>query len=314
MKIHYDIENIRIPCPIVTIGIFDGIHLGHKILLNKLIEVSKKVNGETTIVTLWPHPRVYFNKTENFGLLTLMDEKIALLEKLEIDNLIIIEFNEKIANLSYDKFITDYLIKRIDPCYIIVGNNHHFGKNREGNIEKLQEFSKIYGFKLETVNISYLNNFKISSTTIRNLIINGDIKNANQLLGYEYFIKGIVVRGTGIGRKIGFPTANIKIDDFKLKPHTGVYAVNVIIDKKVYNGMMNIGYRPTIDEQKHELTFEVNIFDFDADIYEKEITVKFIDKLRDEQKFKTIDELISQLYKDKEKSFNLLKKIKKELN
>ena len=311
MEIYYDIENIRIPCPIVTIGIFDGVHIGHKSLLNKLKEVSHNVNGETTIITLWPHPRIFFNQLENFGLLTLLDEKIKIVENLGIDNLIIIEFNEKIANLNYEKFLTDYLIKRIDPCYVIVGNNHHFGKNREGNINKLKEFSEYYGFKLEIVNISYLNNFKVSSTTIRNLLINGDIKNANLLLGYEYFIKGTVIKGSGIGKKIGFPTANIKIDDYKLKPQNGVYAVKVEIDTNCYYGMMNIGYRPTINEQKHELTLEVNIFDFQSDIYEKEIIVKFIEKLRDEQKFQSKEKLINQLYKDKEYTINLLKKLKK---
>jgi len=285
---------------IATIGSFDGIHIGHKKILQTLTKIAKKNNGKSILITFWPHPRYVLKKNNDFKLLTSLEEKIKLFEKNKIDILYIVDFSLKFSKVSANKFIENILLEKLKINCLLIGYNNNFGRNREGNIRYLEENKKKFDIDIISIPKQSVDKISISSTKIREYLNNGKISSANRLLGRKYSINGKVVRGNGIGRKINFPTANIEIDEpKKLLPKSGVYAVEVILNKKIYLGMLNIGYNPTIKNEKKSI--EVNIFEFSEDIYNNKISINFIRRIRNEKKFKNLNELKKQLIKDKKK-------------
>ena len=285
---------------IATIGSFDGIHIGHKKILQTLTKIAKKNNGKSILITFWPHPRYVLKKNNDFKLLTSLDEKIKLFEKNKIDILYIVDFSLKFSKVSANKFIENILLEKLKINCLLIGYNNNFGRNREGNIRYLEENKKKFDIDIISIPKQSVDKISISSTKIREYLNNGKISSANRLLGRKYSINGKVVRGNGIGRKINFPTANIEIDEpKKLLPKSGVYAVEVILNRKIYLGMLNIGYNPTIKNEKKSI--EVNIFEFSEDIYNNKISINFIRRIRNEKKFKNLNELKKQLIKDKKK-------------
>ena len=285
---------------IATIGSFDGIHIGHKKILQTLTKTAKKNNGKSILITFWPHPRYVLKKNNDYKLLTSLDEKIKLFEKNKIDILYIVDFSLKFSKFSANKFIENILLEKLKINCLLIGYNNNFGRNREGNIRYLEENKKKFDVDIISIPKQSVDKISISSTKIREYLNNGKINSANRLLGRKYSINGKIVRGNGIGRKINFPTANIEIDEpKKLLPKSGVYAVEVILNKKIYLGMLNIGYNPTIKNEKKSI--EVNIFEFSEDIYNNKISINFIRRIRNEKKFKNLNELKKQLIKDKKK-------------
>ena len=285
---------------IATIGSFDGIHIGHKKILQTLTKIAKKNNGKSILITFWPHPRYVLKKNNDFKLLTSLEEKIKLFEKNKIDILYIVDFSLKFSKVSANKFIENILLEKLKINCLLIGYNNNFGRNREGNIRYLEENKKKFDIDIISIPKQSVDKISISSTKIREYLNNGKISSANRLLGRKYSINGKVVRGNGIGRKINFPTANIEIDEpKKLLPKSGVYAVEVILNRKIYLGMLNIGYNPTIKNEKKSI--EVNIFKFSEDIYNNKISINFIRRIRDEKKFKNLNELKKQLIIDKKK-------------
>ena len=285
---------------IATIGSFDGIHIGHKKILQTLTKIAKKNNGKSILITFWPHPRYVLKKNNDFKLLTSLDEKIKLFEKNKIDILYIVDFSLKFSKVSANKFIENILLEKLKINCLLIGYNNNFGRNREGNIRYLEENKKKFDIDIISIPKQSVDKISISSTKIREYLNNGKINSANRLLGRKYSINGKIVKGNGIGRKINFPTANIEIDEpKKLLPKSGVYAVEVILNKKIYLGMLNIGYNPTIKNEKKSI--EVNIFEFSEDIYNNKISINFIRRIRNEKKFKNLNELKKQLIKDKKK-------------
>ena len=312
MKVYNDIVKLNINNPSVTIGVFDGLHLGHLKLIENTINEAKNINGYSIIITFYPHPRLIIdNIAHQIKILTTLEEKQILLEKYGVDYLIIIPFTKKFARLSSKKFIKKYLIEKINAHSVIIGYNHHFGKDREGDHNTFLELAEKYKIKVNKIDALTIDGIKISSTIIRKEIIEGNIEKANKYLGYEYFLIGKITYGNKIGSKIGFPTANILYEDnFKLIPKQGVYAVFIIHQQTLYKGMMNIGYRPTFYNNSKNLILEVHIFDFEKDIYNSKIFVIFVARLRDEKKFNSTEELKEQLNSDKIKSLEILNNYK----
>ncbi len=283
----------------VTIGTFDGVHRGHRAVFDVMRQEAEKLNGETVVITFHPHPRIVLGtkSPEDLKFINTQERKIKLIEEAGIDNLIIIEFTKEFAKNSSETFIKDFIVKYIRPKMIIVGHDHHFGRNRHGSFELLVKTGKQLGFEVKRVEPLIVDGVTVSSTLIRKLLEEGRIKEANKFLGYEYSITGKVVHGNGIGKTIGYPTANIEVsNEYKLITANGVYACRVEVDGKIYGGMGNIGFRPTIDDDK--FTIEVNIFDFDKDIYGETITIYFVDRLRNEVKFDSLEALKKQLAED----------------
>jgi riboflavin kinase/FMN adenylyltransferase len=271
-----------------------------------MVEEAIRIDGETVVITFYPHPRIVLGlDSKNLKFINTQERKINLIEEAGIDYLVIIPFTKEFAELSSEEFIRDFVVEKVHPVKIFTGYNHHFGKNREGSYEELVRMGKAYHFDVEQVDAQQANDVAISSTKVRKLLEAGSVKAANNFLGYEYSITGNVVKGKSIGRGLGFPTANIEVaDEYKLIAAVGVYACRVQYMGRIYNGMSNIGYRPTIDSG--ELTIEVNIFDFDQQLYGEEITIYFVDRMRDERKFKDRNALKEQLKKDKEHALRLL--------
>ncbi len=311
MKIYNCIKDFKpVPHSVVTIGTFDGVHKGHRAVFDKMKADAEAMGGETVLLTFYPHPRLVLNKeAENLKFINTEKKKRERLEAAGIDHLIIIPFTKEFSELSSEHFINRYVLKIVQPSKIVIGYDHHFGKNRRGTYELLLNLGHEYHFKVEKVPPLVVDGMTVSSTKIRNLLEAGNVREANCLLGYEYSITGTVVRGNGIGRTIGYPTANISIkDEYKLIAANGVYACRVEIHGKRYHGMGNIGTRPTIDHGK--LTIEVNIFDFDEDIYEEEITISFVTRMRNEIKFESLEALKEQLALDKQNTIKLLENSK----
>ena len=308
MKVHYGVENINIKCPVVTIGSFDGVHLGHACVIQHLKEKAANIDGESVIISFEPHPReVLYPREQKIGILTTQEEKIAILEKYGVDHLIILKFTLEFAQQSYNDFVKNILVDKLKIKGLVVGYDHRFGKDRAGNFENLQELANKYGFFLEKEVVFEEDDVNVSSTKIRNALTVGDITTVNRFLGYLYSVTGKVVYGHHLGHKIGFPTANIQVaDERKLLPAIGVYAVKVTIEQEIFNGMLNIGIRPTVSNDG-QVSCEVYIFDFSRDLYGKNITINFIDRIRGERKFNDIEELRAQLQKDQEKILKLLK-------
>ena len=309
MKIHYSLDHFQARTPVVTIGTFDGLHKGHQVVLDKLKELAREVNGETVVFTFYPHPRVVTSPDEaSLRLLTTSEEKIQLFRKFGIDHLIIYPFNKEFSEMSYSDFVSKILVHKIGTKCLVVGYDHKFGKDREGSYAYLQECADRFGFRVEKMDALSVKDDNISSTKIRAALEAGDIRKANHYFGHEFSLHGTVVEGKQLGRKIGFPTANIEASDkSKIIPGYGVYAVMVEIAGKWHKGMLNIGTRPTFNKNADNRSIEVNIFDFSDDIYKEPITLNFIDKIRNEQKFNGIEALAEQLKKDKISALEILK-------
>ncbi|MGD2034931.1 MAG: bifunctional riboflavin kinase/FAD synthetase [Bacteroidales bacterium] len=313
MRVFHDIKALSLVKPVTTLGIFDGVHRAHREVIDRCRSIADKISGETVIVTLWPHPRKILQDGKNsFKLLTDLEEKINLLDLAGIDNLVVLTFDRQFASTGFDEFVKDVLVDGLNIEHLVVGYNHQFGKNREGNYEKLALLAEKYRFGLTQLEPFLIGDERVSSTKIRNLIHEGDLRRANEFLGYNFFLSGRVTGGNRKGRTIGFPTANILVDDpYKIIPGDGVYAVFAVVEGKRYEGMMNIGCRPTIDEDCDRPVPEVNLFDYSGDLYDKEIHVSFIQRIREEQKFKTLDELAAQIKKDKILIKDILSSVKK---
>ena len=301
MQIHYGTENLQIVNPVVTIGSFDGVHKGHVQVIESLKRVARNLKGETVIISFEPHPReVLYPMEKRPGILTTLEEKAAILATYGVEHLVVLQFTRSLAELEYADFVRHILVDKIGLKGLVVGYDHRFGKNREGTFEKLKELADRYHFYLEQEEVYEENQINISSTKIRNALQIGDIDRVNEFLGYTYSVSGKVVTGDKIGRSMGFPTANIQVDEpFKIIPGIGVYAVRVYLNGLRYKGMLYIGNRPTLDNGDN-ITLEVNILNFSGDIYNNEITVTFIQHVRGDIKFDTLDQLIGQLKKDRE--------------
>lgn len=309
MKIHYTLDQFQATAPVVTIGTFDGLHKGHQAILDKLKNLACEMKGESVVFTFYPHPREVTSPNESsLRLLTTKEEKILLFEKFGIDHLIIYPFSKAFSEMSYADFVREILVEKLGTECLVVGYDHKFGKNREGGFEYLQKCASQYNFRVEKMDALSVQNDNISSTKIRAALQSGDIKKANHYFGHEFSLYGTVVGGKQLGRKLGFPTANIEASDkHKIIPGYGVYAVTVELDSHTYKGMLNIGTRPTFNNNADNRSIEVNIFDFSDAIYDKHITLNFIDKIRDEKKFDSVDALVEQLKKDKVKALETLR-------
>lgn len=308
MKTYNNIKEYNNKKSVVTIGTFDGVHIGHKKILERIILNAKELNCESVVITFFPHPRMVLQDNSVVQLLNTVDEKTMLLEKTGIDNLIIHPFNQEFSRLTAEEFVKEILVNQLNIQKIIIGYDHRFGRNRTANINDLIVFGEEYGFEVDQISAQEINDNAVSSTKIRNAILEGNITLANDYLGYNYFFSGIIVKGKQLGRTIGFPTANIKInEDYKLIPKNGVYIVKSNYNKRIIYGMMNIGTRPTVDGQNQ--TIEVNFFDFNGDIYDELITIELLDFIREEQKFDSFDSLKNQLYSDKETSLSFISRL-----
>lgn len=293
---------------IVTIGIFDGVHLGHSKILNRITQSALNLNCDSLVLTFFPHPRMVLDDNSEIKLLNTINEKVFLIEKTGLSNLIIHPFNKAFSELSAEEFVEKILVEKLNIQKIIIGHDHRFGKNRNANIDDLIHFGKKYNFEVEQISAQEINEVSISSTKIRNALNQGNIDLATEYLGYNYLLTGIVTKGKQLGRTIGYPTANIQIkEDYKLLPKNGVYIVKSIIKNKTVFGMMNIGVRPTVDGVTQ--TIEIHFFDYNDDLYEQEIVVSILKRIRDEQKFESLEALKNQLSLDKSTSLKYLTKV-----
>ena len=308
MQIHYDLNNFKAINPVVTIGTFDGVHLGHREVISELKRISALSGGDSVVFTFEPHPRIIIAPHEDsLRLLSTKDEKINLMEKIGIDHLVIYPFTKEFSKLSYNEFITNILVEKMKISSLVVGYDHRFGQGRKGNFNSLELLSNSLNFKVEQLSQLLVDDMVVSSTKIRLALEAGDITKANHFLGYRYTLSGKVIEGEQLGRKLGFPTANIEtFDRYKLVPGDGVYAVLVETGGKTYKGMLNVGIRPTVNFNADHKSIEVHIFDFDTDIYNSDITLFFVEKIRDEQKFADIVELHDQLIKDQIFALNVI--------
>ena len=335
MKVHYDIESLPLfRNAVITIGTFDGVHMGHRQIIDKLKQEAKAIQGETVIITFHPHPRKVVSSTIlGIRLINTLDEKIELLKQLDIDHLVVVPFTDAFANQEAEDYVQHFLVNKFHPHTIIIGYDHRFGKERKGDYLLLEKLAPVFNYQLKEIPKHVLDEISISSTRIREALLNGKIETADKLLGYEFFFSGTVVHGDKLGRKLGYPTANLKMnDDEKIIPHNGIYAVyaevrsqkseiksqkkeieeqgkegnfmfNEFSDSRL-KGMMSIGFRPTVDGKKRVI--EVNIFDFTKEIYGQELRVYVKKYLREEIKFDSLEELVKQIDQDKVESLNVL--------
>ncbi|MDB5221741.1 MAG: riboflavin biosynthesis protein RibF [Chitinophagaceae bacterium] len=302
MQVHHDINNLPLfKNAVITIGTFDGVHTGHLQIIKQLTEEAKKINGEAVIVTFDPHPRMVISPGKSqIQLLNTLDEKIVLLDKQGIDHLVVVPFTKQFSEQSAEKYIKEFLVNRFHPHTIIIGYDHHFGNERKGNYKLLEAYAEEFNYTVKEIPEHVLNHVTISSTKIREALLSSDPETANQCLGYDYFFEGLVIDGNKLGRTLGYPTANLSLNDKnKLIPGNGIYAVQLTIGREqlILKGMMSIGIRPTIANS--ERTIEVNIFDFDKDIYGKSIRVYLKKYLREEKKFSGLEELKNAIAQDK---------------
>jgi len=299
LKIFHSIQDFKTGSKtIVTLGTFDGVHIGHTKIIERLVQSSAECNCETLLLTFFPHPRMVLQDQSEIKLLNTIEEKSLLLEKTGLNNLVIHPFDKAFSRLTAEEFVKNILVDIFNIKKIIIGHDHRFGRNRTANIDDLIIFGQLYGFEVEQISQQEVNEVAVSSTKIRNAITDGNISLANKYLGYDYFFTGIVVKGKQLGRTIGYPTANIHIEEtYKLIPAQGVYVVSSIIDGKTVFGMMNIGINPTVGGKMQ--TIEVNYFNLDENLYDRKLSVAVLSRLREEKKFKSLDELKDQLLLDK---------------
>ena len=292
------IKNQTISSTALTIGTFDGVHIGHQKILQKLVATAKQKGLIPTVLTLFPHPRMVLQGNASIKLLHTIDERIAFLQTCGIENVVVKTFTKTFANLTPEAYVKTILVDELQTKHIIIGYDHRFGKNRSANIEDLKSFAEDYGFTVQEISAQDIEDVVVSSTKIRDALNKGDVALANTFLDYCYFITGIVISGKQLGRKLGFPTANIMIkEDYKLIPKDGVYVVKSIIDDQQVYGMMNIGTNPTVEGHKHSI--EVHFFNFEKNVYSKTLKVAFLKRIRDELKFDSIEALKNQLIQDK---------------
>ncbi|MEN9999027.1 MAG: hypothetical protein RI922_2017 [Bacteroidota bacterium] len=302
MNVFQDFHSIDIiQHPVITIGTFDGVHIGHQKIINQLNEEAEKINGESVLFTFYPHPRmVLYPESHGIKLIQTQEEKMAKLEKMGLKNCIVFPFTFEFSRMTALEFVRDFLVNQLHVKKLVIGYDHQFGKNREGSLQFLKEICETYEFEVIEIPAQDIDDVNVSSTKIREAILAGNIVKANDYLGDAFELTGTVVKGNQLGRTIGFPTANIVLDsELKLIPGNGVYAVRVCVDQIWHDGMMNIGTRPTVVTNGGR-TIEVNIFDFDQTIYDQKVTVQFLSKWRDEQKFNGLEELKNQLKRDEE--------------
>jgi len=314
VKIHRDLTDFDAQNPVLTVGTFDGVHLGHRKIISRLHDLAAAINGESVIFTFDPHPRKIVAPAEtNLRLLTTLEEKIELFEQAGIDHLIIYPFTPEFAQLTYQEFVEQILVGQIHTKSLVVGYDHKFGKGRAGDFELLKNLADRLGFQIEKLDVLLMNESHISSTKIREAIQVGDFDTANAYLGYPFTLHGTVVEGQKLGRLILFPTANIEASDpDKIIPGYGVYAVQAKVLNQTYIGMLNIGSRPTVNTNADNRSIEVHLLGFDADIYGEHLELIFFRKLREEQKFESLDALKEQLAKDKVETINFFQSIQEQ--
>ncbi|HEV7232238.1 MAG TPA: bifunctional riboflavin kinase/FAD synthetase [Bacteroidia bacterium] len=308
MKVYTDVDSFKgIKAPVLTTGTFDGVHLGHRRIIHRLNELAAEIGGESTVLTFNPHPRLVLYPDDNsLRLLSTLDEKISLLEEAGVQHLIILPFTKEFSRLSSLDYVRNIIVNRIGTRKLVIGYNHHFGRNREGSFEHLKEFGPLYGFDVEEIPAQDVDQVEVSSTKIRKALLEGDLETASAYLGRPYSFSGTVVTGKKLGRTLGYPTANIRIGDpLKLVPADGIYAVQVQCEGKDWMGMMSIGMNPTVEGT--ERTIEVNILNFDKDIYETQIGIRFVKRIRDEIRFAGLEELKQQLHADREETLRIFK-------
>ncbi|MBP6587766.1 MAG: bifunctional riboflavin kinase/FAD synthetase [Flavobacterium sp.] len=308
MKIFHSINDFEsTKKTILTLGTFDGVHVGHKKILERVTQNTENGKHESLVLTFFPHPRMVLHGQSEVKLLNTIDEKIDLLEKIGIQNLIIHPFDETFSKLTAEEFVKTVLVDRFQIQKIIIGHDHRFGRNRTADINDLIAFGQQHDFEVEQISAQEIDDVSISSTKIRNALMEGNMALANDYLGYDYFLTGTVAKGKQLGRTIGFPTANLEIEEnYKLIPRNGAYVVKSTINQKTVYGMMNIGYNPTVAGEN--LSIEIHYFDFDQDIYSQKIAVSILERLRPEQKFSSVDLLKEQLKKDKQTALNHINK------
>ena len=291
---------------VVTIGTFDGVHIGHQKIIKRLVDTGKKHHLESVILTFFPHPRMVLQKDSNIKLINTIEERSKIMEDLGLDCLLIKKFTHAFSRLSAEDFVKQILVDKLRAKKVIIGYDHRFGRNRNADIEDLKLFGERYGFEVEEISAQDINDVSVSSTKIRKALNEGNITKANAYLGYNFMITGEVVKGKGLGNQLGFPTANISIKEtYKLIPKQGSYVVSSLIDNNLVYGMMNIGMNPTVDGTSESI--EVHFFDFNKDIYNKKIQINLLHRLRDEAKFESVESLKEQLLKDKETSLKYIK-------
>lgn len=302
MKVFNNIKDfVKLPCAVVTIGAFDGVHLGHKKILSRVVELAKSCQGESVVITFWPHPKKVTSAQHTVKVLSSLQERIKLIETCGIDNLLVVEFTQEFSEQSPLEFIENVLVNAIGTKKLVIGYDHRFGKNREGDFHLLEEKASQYGYEVEEISRQDIDHVGVSSTLIRQALEKGEVEKAAEYLGRPYSLTGTVVKGNQIGRIIGFPTANIKPEEQdKLIPFDGIYAIVAETGNQRYKGMLYIGLQPTIDGTKR--TIEANLFDFDKDIYDTEITIYFFKCLRGDQKFASLDDVKKQIQLDKEQA------------
>jgi len=282
---------------VVTIGTFDGVHVGHKKIIKRLVKIAKKENLQAIVLTFFPHPRMVVQKDTDIKMLNTIDEKNKLMEAEGIDHLVVKKFTKQFSRLSAQDYVREVLVETLHVKHIITGYDHHFGRNRTANINDLKAFGEIYNFKVTEISAEEIDEVTVSSTKIRKALLDGDVKTANTFLGYNFMLTGKVVKGKGLGKQLNYPTANIRIEEpYKLIPKNGVYVVKANIKDAIVFGMMNIGTNPTVDGKVQSI--EVHFFNFSQDIYGKILEVEILERLRDEQKFDSLEDLKNQLSKD----------------
>lgn len=300
MKIYKDLSDfVKVPNAIVTIGTFDGVHLGHQAILKDMVKTAKEIGGETVVITFHPHPRQVLNiNAANLRFITTQEDKLRHLEDSGVDNVVVVNFTKEFSRVSSEDFICNYILKYINPVKLVIGYDHHFGNNRMGDFNLLNEMQNKYKFELQRIEAHDVENIAVSSTKIRHSLQQGDVERANALLGYQFSYIGKVVSGNKIGREIGYRTANINVEkEFRLIETAGVYATYVDYDGKEYKSMTYIGKKPTVNNDETE-NIEVHLFDFDGDLYDKDIIVRFVKKIRGEHKFESLDALKKQIQID----------------
>lgn len=300
MKVYRSLDEFLVNKPIVTIGTFDGVHLGHQKVIDNLKSIATEIGGETVLFTFYPHPRLVVNPNDDsLRLLTSLNEKIKKLEAVGVHHLVVFPFTQSFARLSYEEFVRSVLVEQMHVHTLVVGHDHRFGHNREGGYERIKTLADSLNFSVLRIEALSVENTDVSSTKIRDSLLNGAIAEANHFLGSPYTLSGTVTAGKQLGRTIGYPTANVVVDDsHKLVPATGVYAARVIVMGACYNAMLNIGFRPTISQQADSRTIEVHLFDFSGDLYQQTIEVQMFERIRNEQKFESVELLQQQLQLD----------------